>query len=122
MLFGASRTRPTCHPESDEVAESDRINGQVSVRDRLRPKEFPGSASDRSVLLAGWKACSSNLNETGSLRSNNQVEITNLLEAIQQNIQLRKKLHETRQEVEVLVEALEYARDICPLAHAPRSS
>jgi hypothetical protein len=111
MLFGPSRTAQRCHATFDESAESDRMDSRHIARGGLRPNEVPGSGSAGSVL-SGWKAWTSNLDQTDALRSNDLAESMNLLEALQQNRLLRKKLDETRQEIEVLVEALEYARSI----------
>ncbi|WP_438391791.1 hypothetical protein [Caballeronia sp. DA-9] len=113
MPFTAPRTRPICRAKLDQATDSDRINDQNAVRGRLWPKKNLGPSSDLSVL-AGWKACSSTTCKTNTRGSDYPPNITNLFEAIQLIIQLRETLREKQEEVEVLLEALEYARSIHP--------
>ncbi|WP_153140478.1 hypothetical protein [Paraburkholderia agricolaris] len=82
-----------------------------AVRERYRSKEITDSPPGLSTL-AGWYAYRSEPNEPGTPQDNDCIEFANLSEAIQQIIQLRESLRETREEIAVLAEALEYARSI----------
>lgn len=100
MLFAASPTPFATSPTSHAVHE------------RYRSNEIAGSPPALSAL-AGWYTYRSKPNEAGTPQNNDCIEFANLSEAIQRIIQLRESLRETREELAVLAEALEYARSIC---------
>ncbi|WP_027800584.1 hypothetical protein [Paraburkholderia dilworthii] len=111
MLFGVSSTRPTSWTEPHDCAESGSATGQNAIGRTMQTKGIVGSSA-RQDVLAGWRTCGSDPNERRPLRCRDFIEITDVTAAIQQNILLRKKLREARQEVDILIEALEYARRI----------
>ncbi|CAB3796237.1 hypothetical protein [Paraburkholderia fynbosensis] len=111
MLFGAPHRRPTCRMQGHELPEGDRPLGQHTVG-RTAGLDGNLAASLTHGALSGWKACGSGLDERGPLRSRHLAAITESMAPIEQNILLLKKLDEARQEVEILIEALDYARQI----------
>ena len=65
-------------------------------------------------VLAGWKACSASDDQPDALTSQSLTGSMELVWLNQQNAQLRRALDEKRWQLEVFVEALEYARSIAP--------
>jgi len=113
MMFGRFHAAPSRHLAFDERAERNDIgNGHVACgglrADNVRDFDLPDS------VLSGWKACSASDDQPDALTSQGLAGSMGLLWVNQQNAQLRRALDETRRELEVLVEALEYGRSIAP--------
>jgi hypothetical protein len=68
-------------------------------------------------VLDGWKATQGEQDRRNSPRGKERPELIDLSDAIQQITYLQKVLQKRQIEVEVLIEALDYARSIVSLAN-----
>jgi len=113
MMFGRFHAAPGRHLAFDERAERNGIDNRHVVRGGLRADNIRGFGLPGDVL-SGWKAWSSSDDQPDASTSQGLAGNMELLRVNQQNAQLRRALDETRWELEVLVEALEYGRSIAP--------
>ncbi|MFM0694259.1 hypothetical protein C8K18_106283 [Paraburkholderia sp. GV068] len=114
MMFGRFHAAPSRHLAFDERAERNGIDNRHVVRGGLRADNVRGFGLLGSVL-SGWKACLSRDDQPDAPTSQGLAGSMEPLSANQQIAQLRRALDETRRELEVLVEALEYGRSIAAM-------
>lgn len=113
MMFGRFHAAPGRHLALDDRAAHNGIDNRHVARGGLRAENVRGFGLPDSVL-SGWKACSSSVDQPDAPTSQGLAGSMEPLRANQQLIQLRRALDETRRELEILVEALEYGRNIAP--------
>ena len=113
MLFATLRTRPVRQRALNEAARSGRRNDPDAGRCRVRRHPGVGAFSGSSAL-DGWKTGAAHSQERDKPEAREPVEIANLFDAVQQIVRLRAMLREKQSEVDVLAEALDYARSVCP--------
>lgn len=114
MLFATRHTRVVRRRASCEAAESDCRQEHDAGRGRVRRQRPVGTLSGSSNL-EGWKALGRlHSHEGGAASGHEPVEVTNVLEAVQLIVELRAQLREKQSEVDVLAEALAYARGFSP--------
>ncbi|WGS52785.1 hypothetical protein LFL96_31895 [Paraburkholderia sp. D15] len=94
------------------AADGERRQGQDAARGRVR-RSSAGTALSGSSNLDGWKAYAAPSFESGNARRHDAVEVSNLRDAAQQIAELRAQLRDKQAEIDVLAEAVEYARGFC---------
>ncbi|MFM0591722.1 MULTISPECIES: hypothetical protein [Paraburkholderia] len=78
-------------------------------------RQRPAGTLSGSSNLDGWKTQGRlHSHEGGTASGHEPVEVTNVLDAVQLIVELRAQLREKQSEVDVLAEALVYARGFSP--------
>ncbi|WP_156126740.1 hypothetical protein [Burkholderia sp. 9120] len=114
MLFATRHTRVARRRASCEAAENDCRKDHDAGRGRVR-RQRPAGTLSGSSNLDGWKTQGRlHSHEGGAASGHEPVDVASVLDAVQQIAELRAQLREKQSEVDVLAEALAYARGFSP--------
>jgi hypothetical protein len=114
MLFATRHTRVARRRASCEATESDCRQEHDAGRGRARRQRPVGTLSGSSNL-DGWKTQGRpHSHEGGAALGHEPVDVASVLDAVQQIVELRARLREKQLEIDVLAEALAYARGFSP--------